>query len=281
MSKLKLYRGDGEKISQFEFSKTSKYCLYGRGIYLTTEKEVAETYRKKGLAYAGHVFHPTLFVGGAANRLEAMENAFSTFAMEWAHLPGNEKMVADKQEPLKNKKVAAQIRDLYRIEIEEKRVVAEYFEEYVGGAKKRHLKVTWTPDVPTTREGYITAFEFPEAQFNSSVVHMERKLSDRQVAEILYENQIGRQHRESFGTYADRLMGYLAPSLVQVLRQTALGPRVHYSRSEFDKIRSALQPYGYLGFEYCGGIRMGHMRHRAFVIWDDQYVNQHRVNRWK
>lgn len=47
MSKLILYRGDATKIDEFQVKETRKSCLYGRGIYLTVDKEVANDYRVK------------------------------------------------------------------------------------------------------------------------------------------------------------------------------------------------------------------------------------------
>jgi hypothetical protein len=46
---VKLYRGDSTKISRFSMDHADKLSLYGPGIYLTTNKKVAEEYTRKGM----------------------------------------------------------------------------------------------------------------------------------------------------------------------------------------------------------------------------------------
>lgn len=58
--------------------------------------------------------------------------------------------------------------------------------------------------------------------------------------------------------------------------------RKYTTEDIFNDIKRILKPYGYFGFEYSGGIRIGGCgRHRAFSIWDEDFVNNHKVDRFK
>ncbi len=79
---LTLYRGDFEKISKFKFHKTNRHCLVGRGIYLTDSKEVADSYRTKGMRITDDYCvskSDVLFQGETNNKGEALEKAFEKF----------------------------------------------------------------------------------------------------------------------------------------------------------------------------------------------------------
>lgn len=45
---IKLYRGDSTPIEHFDMRKTDKNALFGQGIYLTDNPEIADSYKSKG-----------------------------------------------------------------------------------------------------------------------------------------------------------------------------------------------------------------------------------------
>ena len=59
----------------------------------------------------------------------------------------------------------------------------------------------------------------------------------------------------------------------------------HWFYSNYQQFAEAMQALGYVGLEYDGGKRMGShvrggggIRHRAFVLWNDDDVNNFRVD---
>lgn len=45
--------------------------------------------------------------------------------------------------------------------------------------------------------------------------------------------------------------------------------------ASFNSVIDDLEDLGYKGFEYNGGVNTGSKRHRAFVMWDEVYINDH------
>jgi len=54
-----------------------------------------------------------------------------------------------------------------------------------------------------------------------------------------------------------------------------------YRALNYQRARRALQEYGYRGFEYPGGMITQGVRHRAFCVWDEDFVNEHKMKIYK
>jgi hypothetical protein len=83
-----LFRGDREFIHRFKYERTDPSATYGRGIYLTEDQGVADTYRTKSSKFgfrlpqhtiSKHEDAKTIFSGEAANQEEAIAKAFTNF----------------------------------------------------------------------------------------------------------------------------------------------------------------------------------------------------------
>jgi hypothetical protein len=268
-----LYRGDAEKIKEFDVRKTDKHCAVGQGVYLTDSLTVAQSYRDKGASSRNGP--DLLFSGPAKNRGEAYELALpeyvrwriradnlvpSSHPLYWKSYDGNN-LNADQRKLLE--KFKDKFRAEYRQLIEEKTIVAQY---HGSITTKYHLTVTMEADAFTV--GYITEFKFSEFDLRTTMFKCEGHYNgfwDRGFWEIAWD-----EHGGSIGApYTDR-DSYIRANL-------GLKPNC-----KFDTLRRILEPYGYRGFEYQGGIRTNSIiRHRAFCVWHDDWLNEHRVRRFR
>lgn len=294
MEELILYRGDYEKIKSFDFHKTHKTCYVGPGVYLTTSLRVANSYRTKG-ATGRDIKGNILFQGAAKDRNDAYNKAFEqAFVLEkyWKEHgspeEGEYKYVKGKSihrfHELSEKvqtTYKAKIRPLYNELVEQGIIKAEY-ESTMSYVKRtdglRNLKVTYDRGV---KVGYVTKFAFEKKPFEDSIIHIHRRIiTDSTFWEIIYDKKIG------FGEPADSRGEFIAKNTRPIVTSYNpygsgyYGNRSIPSQSILASIRNATSQYGYLGFEYEGGsVIGGYGQHRAFCIWDDDYVNRHKVER--
>lgn len=280
-----LYRGDAQKIKEFAFSKTNKNCLVGQGIYLTDSLKIANTYRTKG-TYETAVHQ--LFNGEADNRNEAIEKAFPKFCEHMWHdeygVCNWYSRVADKDK----KRHEDKCRPLFRKLVEEKVITADYtsppvttalrsayikpsstiaWEKDMKKKHKRFLKVMW---VKHPNVGFVTRFEFDEAKFNPNVFNVDKACNDDFFWTLMFDSGLKIGHQANgLEEYIKHNKGTLVFNAVK-------------ERSDWKKVSQVLRPYGFIGYEYSGGMRLGGGHsHRAFCIWDEQFVNDHKVERFK
>lgn len=278
MSKVILYRGDSTEIDEFDFHKTDRHCLLGQGIYLTSKKQVGESYRTKGVRRQWDMPF-VLFQGKAQDRPTAIEKAFEEFYRTWwrAIREGREKLSKEKDEK--------QARVYYQSLVNDNQIVADYTRGYIAPPswsssqvkmdqhrrQERDMQVVCKL---TSQVGALSKFEFDASYFNSSVLKVGDPAS-KEIRELLLDKGIDLSKKpvaqpdySYYNTWGSRA----GPSLL-----SALGYRGIANRST--TIRSIFEPYGYIGFEYDGGVLVGGLgRHRAFCIWDDDYVNAHRIS---
>lgn len=261
---ITLYRGDPAPVEEFEFKKTNKYCLVGQGIYLTSSKRVGNSYRIKGTTrnhYQGHM----LFSGVALNKTDAYEKAFKSFVEhrnpvlfrvmyppKWARKTAFDKKHQAKLEALQKE---------YRCLLSDGLITAEY-----KSSVEKLIEVSWNSGETV---GELTVFQFGRREFELGVCDLS-ETRDPGFWELMYDHQI------KVGTpYADK-ESYIRNNIG---RYTYLS---NATKETFVQMRNALVPYGYRGFEYRGGAIMGGLgNHRAFCIWDEEYVNRHIVTREK
>lgn len=252
---IKLYRGDYEEIDEFDFRKTKKSCLVGQGIYLTNREAVADTYRVKGARVDERLMPiEVLFEGEAKDRPEAIEKGFRMFSiLHERRLAYNGLKLKEKQRKEK------ELREAYELAKEQGRIKAEYLNGNPRFA--RTLRVTYDTQVII---GQIAVFQFPEKEFTDSMLPIF-EVNDPDILGMFFDAGI------AYGTpYEDR---------DSYIRHNRYARRIEYTkRIDFAGVRRLVEPFGYRGFEYPGGMMVGgHGRHRAFCVWHDDWVNEHLV----
>ncbi len=279
--KLVLFRGDFPKIKKFDIKATNNYCLYGQGVYLTSSLDVAQSYRAKGADWMDvHPIHE-LYKGEAANRNDALyQKAFPFFVdLVTRDQPVPRKSRHLRKEVALGKKRYEEILMEFKELVYKREIVADYvtsplFVPTRQQTGNKYLRVCWHRDNKEA-VGFVTKFCFDRRSFQSSMIRIDRPIVETCILEILFD------HKIELGTpYTDRedyIKHNLGKLLVNVPR-----PGTRQTLLQTKKIRDAFTPYGYRGFEYRGGMYMGGLgAHQAFVVWDDEYVNQHRVCRFK
>jgi len=288
-----LYRGDSTKIKNFEYSKTNKRCLLGQGVYLTDSLKIAASYRKKGVRSLYTKDPSILFDGEAKDRTEAFELAFPGFGkLMWE----KEKDISDWWTRLNEKDKAKYLeskRELYNILIESKQIVAKYstrspaeevikigksassVKSRIKSLKETHKNVIKVKLMEDIDIGFLTSFEFDEKDFNSSVFNVDIPCNDVWFWELMYSSKI------MIGKKANNIDKYVSENIGSSVYK-AVRTETKDVKEPWNKIKKVLQPKGYIGYEYKGGVRIGfNVKHRAFCIWNDEYVNAHKVKRFK
>lgn len=275
METLRLYRGDYRKITEFDFHKTNKYCYVGPGVYLTDSLKVAETYRTKGSSERPRV--SLLFSGSAKDRTMALEKAFAAFMEEKCREQGV-RFTRDSNTKAWHR-IGEEARAEFQRLVDAKKIVAEYTSTGYQ-LRERALDVTYYRD---DKVGYITEFLFPRAAFLSSVVNIDERIVDRMFWEIVHD--AGQVYGTPYSNRDDFIRANMMKKFERQTTRSVNGRLVlsgRHDRHVFTTLRRILKPYGYRGFEYNGGVHVGGFgRHRAFCIWDDDFVNEHRVKRFR
>lgn len=256
---ITLYRGDFSKIDEFSFHKTNRHCLVGQGVYLTSSVVVANSYRDKGRKWWDKVpvVHGvvTLYDGKVEeilNRNNAHDAGFKTFCelMERAeHIPKN---LTKKQRPDWLKHTYLSLR-------ESGDVKADYYNVF---RDSRRIRVTWDTK---TWVGHLNQFRFARKQIANHFLNVDKPIYDRSLIELLWDEGIANNWMTTYATKTQYVVGNLGTILFR-------------SGGNWPSLRRVVEPYGYKGFEYNGGKRIGGCgTHRAFCVWDAEWVNQHRL----
>jgi hypothetical protein len=287
---LTLYRGDSTKIKEFEVKKTNKYCLLGQGIYLTDKLSIAHSYREKDVP-TRHI----LFNGAADNRIQALDLSFETFCKAmwekehlrsewWSKAPENVK-----------RKYRQSNRKLFLDLIDNKKIQADYTSpppvtainnkyhkasSIIAAQKEleknhtRYLKVVWNEE---PNAGFVTKFEFNKNEFDTKVFHVDKACNDEFFWTLMHDAKL------DVGIQTYDLAEYLKHQVGRNVYNSVDSRSGRYgSKNVWSKIAKIIEPYGFVGFEYNGGSRLGGgYNHRAFSIWDEEYVNDHKVQRFK
>lgn len=254
---ITLFRGDREFIPAFNVANTNKFCYRGKGIYLTDSQEVADTYRRKG-DFRIQGYYPTvLFSGTVSGREEALSKAFPLFLSDLClqrQLPSSKENLKKMEEPA---------RLLFKEMLDQGKIKVDYV-SFFGNTRTANVKCEWP-----TRIGYVTKFVFARQEFEPTVLHVDKPIRDPFVWEILWEHKLG------LGKEASNRENYLRANL-----GVRLDDKIWKSPNATARLRNTLSRYGFRGFEYDGGVATGSKRHRAFVLWDSDYVNDHIAQRF-
>lgn len=256
-----LYRGDSASIRKFEFSRTEKHSLVGQGIYLTSKVEVAHSYRTKGVYDSSSYDNGEFFSGEFKNTEEAKIAAFEEF-LKLKYIEQG----MGKWPPKDMKKISAfrsSMIGLFEDMLLSKEIM--HVKPMVGSLIKLHT-FTRKANLP----GRITKFVFPNdhKRFDNSVVNISKLHSDRALLDYLFECRL------IIGVDYDAV-----EIRAKYFRTTPYPPNIHIN---YNRSIPKLKEIGYIGYEYPGGQMVGGLgRHRAFSIWDEEYVNAHKESTFK
>ena len=269
---IKLYRGDFQEIDEFKFTKTSKGCLVGQGIYLTSKVEVANTYRNKGIYYSrsrGYSPPPalcgvvTLYQGPlekAKNRNEAYVFAFKEFCRLIEY---------DRRVPQDFS--AERKKQWLRDEFDRLKESRQITSEYEGVYKNKGIYVKWD----TGRWiGHLSNFMFTERELKLHMLHVNKPVFDKGIIELFWDHKLADRVFTPYNDKETFIRNNYGACIMPLNKDTV---QIQRKRLPWADIRRVLEPWGYRGFEYNGGAYIGGCgMHRAFCVWDDAWVNQHR-----
>lgn len=312
LNELLLYRGDSSKIDSFDINKTDPMALFGKGIYLTDNKTIADDYTMKAgkniifisekarsikeliKEYLYNIMENDLNYHTKANKIhdEARDNL-------WDDIKNNS------SEEMRNKLKSDQ-KKLYQSLFKKAK---EIFSTRMNDFRIKKDTTGKFYIVDKNRTSQITTFDIPE-EYLSRTINSDIPLTDQEI------NIIGKFIIQIFGDrildfrnldgkmisykeYIDNFKKYGAryawegitiggkgknPTLDELWNGTHAGYHIFKGEHQ-DQFIKFMQNYGYVGIEYQGGKRLGsHVRggggelHRAFVLWDSSYINKWKID---
>jgi len=306
-STLVLYRGDYEKIREFDISKTNRHCLVGRGIYLTDSLKVAQTYRTKGLYVNTGII--TLAAGKFPTKGAVIEKAMAAFyEYRWKEVHGTEWSTAKgKEKELFRVKCLDEwerLKDQGKITIANEDVrIGTWVKGRIVSTIEKQTKVTYRPSDKVVGRISVFAFDNTESAFDTKVVNLSEVIRDERVREVMadipYFNPLGVPKDEYVKDFIRIVVeqdlqicpgGYTS----HVYNRFIIRKRLPLAEKEMTiiekvkqrgannalaKLARRLRDRGFYGFEYNGGVITSSIRHRAFCLWDDTFVNDHFIER--
>lgn len=270
---ITLYRGDGKNIDEFKFKKTNSGCLLGKGIYLTDKKSVADSYRTKG-EYDGKGKLTSSY--RAINKNVAWQVAEEKWLEHRRYQRNFRKTIPlTKEETVMFKKEFEKMRDQGLFNLA--RIIENFTTDKEPGWK-------WElTELSETQAGYLSTFVFPEPYFGNNLINFDAEYHQQGFLEILDSPKMWRNSfpRRQWAPSENQLVvdNYFEFRAIREdfpeKNRYTFNPRA----MKFTEITGVLRyDYGIHGFEYSGGKRLGGGRHRAFCIFDEDYVNAHRVS---
>lgn len=273
METIKLFRGDNTKIAEFKTKQTSKYGLLGSGIYLTESAKIAQTYRTKSDTKTLDVEISKPSDGSAFNRLVALEQAY----VQWLYTAHYDECNFKYHSRTFDRTATNldQLKSKYRRTWQDMVDRGQIATQYIGNVIR-----VW--EKPTTNVGYVSVFEFFSEEFESSVFKVDGDITDPEFLEFAKESKIFEDTPRKFDlirTHNSNISWDTYDNQIYV--PTTFYCRCSNTKTQ-EKIRSHLKKRGFKGMEYSGGVVLGgYGLHRAFCVWDDDWVNYHKTNRYK
>lgn len=266
---LELYRGDETKIDEFKFNKTDKHCLFGQGVYLTDNKQVAESYRIKGSrVYDNEILLSFMrFPSDSHVRKEpVLKEAFDKFVeFHWKERFNYSMKTTSKE----YQRLVDELSDVWYYALKDGTITVD--KTYNYGIRVKIDSVTIRVIWKRLQIGYLSVFQFDNDYLLRNIINLDAGNFDTEFLKLVYEHKISIFSDDKF---------IQVPSVDEFInrhRHSRICGGM-YTKKAWAKLRNILKPYGIIGFQYDGGIRIGgSRRHRAFVIWDEDYVNNHKV----
>lgn len=275
MNTIKLYRGDSTKIPEFNVKKTSNGSLLGAGIYLTDSTKVANTYRRKDtdIKYLTVTYERNPIDGKGLvpfNRDTVLEDAFGRWLeKKFPNEVGYCSRIRNK--PHVVSKALEQYKLTHRAQWQDMIGRQKVRATYLG---KDTIVVEEKPD---NAVGYTSVFEFFSEEFEPAIIKVDGRLKDQGFIDFAHDQKLFSSTPRQFDMAKAIGFDVHAQNLDVPTRMYC------YVRDKArDSMRKYLQQRGFKGMEYNGGILVGgYGLHRAFCVWDDDWVNYHKTNRYK
>lgn len=257
MSILRLYRGDSAKITEFSFNRTNKYCLFGPGIYLTDNVDVAHSYRTKGAKYKDYRDDVSGKNTWFTLRGCTKEDVYWEICKRIRDPKRRENIYLQKIDPDRqwiNQEPGFVFHIVLGL-IEKNILSIQTSAQRDFRAKPARSKsISVIMDFGPPKIGKLSVFGFDQLDFECSMI-VSNRLSKHERT-ILDDLGISLAH--GFSILGDN--------------------KEKRHNSKCQQMIRTFRSLGYRGIEYLGGNFIGDIRHRAFVVWDHKYVNQHRRN---
>jgi hypothetical protein len=283
---IKLFRGDSTKIKEFKFKETKKWCLLGQGIYLTNNERVAQSYRTKGTSKSrfGCIVR-------AKTKPEAVEAALKEYHYhyEWNNAGLFQRRRFDDLKQQDLEKLKGLLSD--KIEKGEITVTRQ------GYFQKRDQIWDFHLEEKAPKFGYLTSFEFPEPYFTNNCINIDAVEKDPGFLELLLDCRFWdtsaapveavpnihwspKMKQEFIKKEKAKVRVPFYETYIRNYSPVNSFAKIEPRALKFERIIPELKKYGIHGFEYDGGFRLGGTRHRAFSIFDEEFVNDHKVSRY-
>ncbi len=291
---LKLYRGDAEKIRKFDFHKTNKYCLLGQGVYLTDKVTVADSYRNKGSRKA---LKAPLFKGIVKTKGEAMEKAFENYIdLKCIELYGKVSNTVSQRNTVKER----HLHEFFKMTDTDQLIITKTqhvrYQAVNARSPDRLVSIPvpgmWNMSIelPNKKDGYTTSFEFPRAMLENNVINIDQPNLDVGFLELVHDSHILHRAIDRRDVHLqcsyprDSIRGFKNVTSSDIEKFSDFQRIIREAKFPagpwMNKLTPLLKPYGVLGYRYNGGVRIGgNGLHNAYCIWDDEFVNQHKVAR--
>lgn len=272
MNTLKLYRGDFSKVVEFKVKQTNKHSLLGEGIYLTDSTKVANTYRKKDadLKLFSETYRRDEVKFTPFNRVTVLEAAFSDWlGKKYPNEVGTYALFRFKDTEINKRRTALknQHRRTWESMIESRQIVATYIQKDVVTVEEK----------PPTTLGYVSVFEFFSEEFEPSIIKVDGDVKDEGLIDFMHSEKMFSSTARQFDTARSLNFDAYASNLNIPTRMYC-----YVTDKARENMRKYLRQRGFKGMEYSGGILVGgYGIHRAFCVWDDDWVNYHKTNRYK
>jgi hypothetical protein len=219
----------------------------------------------------------------ATNKPEALEKAFQRYAQDqiWRH-PDNTKLIFRGGYDKHKEVVTNQARREWNKLLEDGKITCEY-------DCNRNIVVRFSRNY-VLESSAISQFLFSKEEFESKIFKFSGLCTDEEFIDFI-KKQEGFLMRES-RKYQKTRSAFL--NVLTMCAHTPLTLREHphtgmecvdinaqglpsMPQKAKERIKKHFKSRGFKGLEYAGGVITHQFKHRAFVVWDDEWINDHRV----
>jgi hypothetical protein len=265
-----LYRGDSTYIDKFEIGRTNFGSMLGRGIYLTDNIYVAESYRKKG-GNSGSRYYDDLLCSHYDDALKMNKTLLNKcFESFWKRLDkdGNFTTIRDSN---------------LQLGIDEARKIWEDYKKHLIIEKnisvdKYDIRLPMLP-----KDGYISTFKFPAHEL---LAYTLPYADNHKIGKDLAEKIVALSNADATEIIAAAVNKHILLNIIMLKHKK---PWKEYliealAAKQLDIISGKHLAHlvtlklGYLGWRYDGGKMLGGDPHNAFSLHDDDFVNYFRVS---
>lgn len=265
-----LYRGDSTKIDTFKINKTNKYALVGSGIYLTDSIKLANTYREKNNK---EVAVKVLFSETTKDRHTAYNLAYPVF--EQCYFVHSKKGIHFNKFKATSeyKKWSLDTRKIYNEFIYTGEIVGIYLFD-------KHIKVIWNIK-PIEEIGFISKFKVPVFDIDNRTFKIDREFKtnctlDIEFIELLKTTFFYKRVEKEY--YAKYITKHNGSPIFNIATYFSTHLLLKIDNKSLKVIKKFLTSKDFIGLEYSGGLLMGgHGTHRAFCIWNENWINETRI----